>query len=353
MPNFDEIEKMKARYAKRISTKKKLDAMVSLGVSEDNDNRLCLALQNTPTKTHRLLDEGYILDKHSIPYKYIAKGTVEKMYNAIPDDYVGKINVGHSSYTNFPFPVGSWTKQDLEIVDMEDGRKALDVRLNLDEDSIFIQELRRTGVEIGLSIEMLVEHTNNKEVLSATKVPTVVDAQMYEFAIVGEAGNATSGGLTLSAKGDNDLSFIDTFKSKYIKDAAAEVNLETAAGEAATDANAEVIEMSVEDFAAITELVDQVKAERETSETLLTVMDEKITEYEAEIASLKTKLGVAETQAAKDEPVKGLLERLSALTVQHVQDAQNEANKDTVTLSASITDKDIFGSISDNAIGRG
>lgn len=151
------------------------------------------------TETVRLLDEGMVVDAAGRPLFYLMKGTLEKYLDALSDDYVGSINLGHMDFATFPFLIGQWTKKDMHLVDIGDGRKALDVDLRLDEQSFIVKELRRMPYTIGVSAEF--SYKENEEYTKQFGLEIIDEIFIYDFAIVGDAGNVNSSGIRLSEGG--------------------------------------------------------------------------------------------------------------------------------------------------------
>ena len=143
----------------------------------------------------RLLDEGVVVDANGDPVFYIKKGTLRKYYESLCDDFVGTINLGHMEFATFPFILGEWTKKDLHLVDIGDGREALDIVLRLDEKSLIVKELRRLSYTIGVSSEFTY-HEDEK--LTEKYGLQILDSVFIDaFAIVGDAGNVNSSGIRL------------------------------------------------------------------------------------------------------------------------------------------------------------
>ena len=119
----------------------------------------------------------------------------------LTSDFVGTVNLGHMDFATMPFILGTWTKDDLSLVDVENDRKALDVQLHLDEDSMFIKELKRQNHDIGISAEFWVhENVEDTEALSETLgyyLPVFDEIYIFAYGLVGECGNVNSSGLEL------------------------------------------------------------------------------------------------------------------------------------------------------------
>ena len=73
------IDERDVRTVYRKLRKKEYDDMLTLSVSREEEVRL--------------LDEGMVVDAYGSPLFYIMKGTLEKYLEALPDDYVGSINL--------------------------------------------------------------------------------------------------------------------------------------------------------------------------------------------------------------------------------------------------------------------
>ena len=224
----DLIEKRDERTRKRKRMKRKMDSIIGLSF-HDKDKKV-MSLTVEPKKLSdtraRLIDEGYI-DNGFV----IKKGTLEKYLNGdnqyvrgwefdgeewhqtevlnLNSDFVGTVNLGHMDFAQMPFILGEWTKDDLSLVDIENDRKALDVELHLDEESIFIKELKRQSHDIGISAEFWVhENAEDTEALSETLgyyLPVFDEIYIFAYGLVGECGNVNSSGLELKGEPTENL----------------------------------------------------------------------------------------------------------------------------------------------------
>ena len=96
-------------------------------------------VENKPT---RLIDEGAITYESGDDIRlYIKKGAVQAFYDSLSSDYVGYINLAHIDITSLPLNLGTWTKDDLTVVDIGDGRKGLDVNVKLNRELHIVQDL--------------------------------------------------------------------------------------------------------------------------------------------------------------------------------------------------------------------
>lgn len=171
---------------------------------EAYDSLLTLSVSDK-TYTQRLLDEGTIVTAEGEPDFYIEKGAIQQYVDSFPDDIVGTINLGHLPFAQFPIILGTWSKEDLEVVDIGDGRKGLNVNFRLNTNLHIVQDLLMMPYDLGISSEVYL--TWDKEASEKVSkelgayVPVAKGIYIEDFAIVGEAGNVNSSGLDL--KGDN------------------------------------------------------------------------------------------------------------------------------------------------------
>lgn len=271
------IEERDERTRKRKKIKRKMDSII--GLSNDTEKqtmKLSVGIAKMADNTIRLLDEGYF-DSGFV----IKKGTLEKYLNGqnqyvrgyemtddgwqmtdvlnLTDDFVGTVNIGHMEFATFPFIVGDWTKKDLSLVDIENDRKGIDVSVNLDEESIFIQELKRQPFDIGISSEFYY-HINDEDTESLSEMlgeymPVIDEVFIFAYGLVGECGNVNSSGLELKG--------VDM--SKEIKELmAVDVELENAEEtiEEIEEIEEQVAELGVEEI----DITANEEAEEEASE---------------------------------------------------------------------------------------
>lgn len=226
-PNL--IQQILLRNKDRELAKKEYDSFLTLSAENNKKDKVIkLASVSSDSKTIRLLDEGMVVSSDSYPLFYIKKGAIEEFYASLSDEYVGSVNIGHLDFATFPFLVGQWTKKDLTVVDIGDGRKGLDVTPQLDEDSVFIKELQRVDYPIGISSEFGYEL--DWEATEEFGIEMIQSISIKDFAIVGEAGNVGSSNINLNAKENENMSerdnksIFERFFSKYPdgKDLAAE-----------------------------------------------------------------------------------------------------------------------------------
>lgn len=224
----DLIRDRDERTRRRKKYKRKMDELIGLSYHEKDKNALSLSMNiaKMSDTTIRLLDEGFVDNDGGFVIK---KGTMEKFIDGnnqyvrgwelvdgewaqtevlnLTDSFVGSVNLGHMDFSTFPFVIGEWTKNDLSLVDTENDRQGIDVALRLDEDSVFVRELKRQPYDIGVSAEFWY-HINADDTESLTEMlgeytPVIDEIFIFAYGLVGECGNVNSSGLEL--KGDFDM----------------------------------------------------------------------------------------------------------------------------------------------------
>lgn len=280
----DLIEKRDERTRKRKRMKRKMDSIIGLSFHDKEKKVMSLTVepQKLADSKARLIDEGYI-DNGFV----IKKGTLEKYLNGenqyvrgwefdgeewhqtevlnLNSDFVGTVNLGHMDFSVMPFILGEWTKDDLTLVDIENDRKALDVNLHLDEDSVFIKELKRQSHDIGISAEFWVhqndEDTENLSETLGYYLPVFDEIYIFAYGLVGECGNVNSSGLELKGEPMEDVKdiILEEPKDEEMELGVEEIELPTT--EAPSD---EVIEETAEEAVAETE--DNEPAEEEVAD---------------------------------------------------------------------------------------
>lgn len=154
-----------------------------------------------------LLQEGMVMYGDGSPWFYICRGTLKQYYENLSSDYEGSINIGHTDMATFPERiVGRWKKENLRLVDIGDGRQRLETNLPLNMEHPLVQALKQAEFDMGLSVEMSAKTnwdlTRDKE-KNPFCVQCVDNLFIYDYAIVGNAGDVNSMGVQL--KGEVEL----------------------------------------------------------------------------------------------------------------------------------------------------
>lgn len=292
----DLIKEREERYEKRKKAKRDFDKVINLSVKKGDQKSFMLSVKQSDT-TVRLLDEGVVVDADGDPMFYIKKGALQAFYDRLDDDYVGSINIGHQEFASFPFLVGEWTKKDLSLVDIGDGRKGLDVSLKLDDNSIFVKELRRNDYTVGVSAEFFYEVDYENSDILRLEVLSRVDIK--DFGIVGEAGNAASGGIKLKGEtGMKNDGILAKLAAKYLKAEEKEeskAKTEEKKEEVKTEGEVEAKAETELDIAGAVEEIGELLEEKEEMLSLMETMDAELEAVKAELADAKKELAAKGT----------------------------------------------------------
>ena len=301
----DLIEKRNERTKQRKARKKRIDALIGLSANPEEKGIISLsstvATVSDTNQTVRLIDEGYC-DNGFV----IKKGTLAKYLNGeneyvtgwemvdgswqrtevlnLTDDFVGTVNLGHEDFATHPYILGEFKKSDLTLVDNENDRKGLDINVRLDEESMFIKELRRQPYDIGVSAEFYYhvdrEATDKLEAEFGMWMPVIDEIFIFAYALVGECGNVGSSGLEL--KGESNMA--EDTKNLAIEEEQTEEIMEESIEETeVTEVTEEVIEESAEEEAE--EETAELSEEEPEEETIELSADEEETSEDEEAES--------------------------------------------------------------------
>lgn len=325
------IDERDVRTVYRKLRKKEYDDLIKLSVDAGSEDV-------------RLLDEGMVVDAYGNPLFYIMKGTLEKYLDALPDDYIGSINLGHMDFATFPILLGKWTKDNFTLVDIGDGRKGLNVRLDLDDENFIVKELKRADYDLGVSAEF--GFHVNEQFTEEYGIEILDDIFISNFAIVGEAGNVNSSGIRL--KGETkmvDVKELTAALEGSEKPDLAEINkkldalLEKETEEVKEEAVEETVEEAVEE--AQEEPAEEVKEETVEEETVeaepeidLAAVLETVKQLQEEVEALKEKnQSLTEELSAKRQAEAEFVEKFKSLSVSlyREKNATEEVAKDVYT----------------------
>lgn len=325
------IRFIKDNTEERKRKKKAVDSVYKLSAS----NKAMLSASIRSIGENSLLDEGAIIEGDGTVWAYIKKGTLRKFLNRenekisnLPADFVGNINIGHNNFVDWPFPVGQWTTDDMSLVDIGDGREGLNVDVKLDEDSIFIRELRRLGYELSLSVEM--DLSLDYEASEAMGVPVIDEICIYEYAIVGDGKNVSSNGLMLKGATPMLLDEINELSAEEEIEIQEPAEDET---EQAEEQAEEPVEESAEEEPENTE-EDNADLEEEQ-------LEEAEEDEEAEADEAESEEGESEEVDTLDEATAELNARIESLMTENAElKAQNSAlKKSNRKLNAKLKDE--------------
>lgn len=293
------FESIKKRNEFRKNTKKALDSVLSFSIGKGKENKFSTEF-NIKDSTATLLTEGSVLYSDGTMRCYLAKGTLEKFINGkneyldnLDNEYLGTVNIGHSDYVSSPHRiVGTWEKKNLHLVDLEDGRKAMEIdKMTIDYQHPLIQILKNSKAPIGLSAEFYY-HIDEEASENATQVlrqagiedyVTVIDEIcISDYAIVGECGDVNASNLFLEI-GDDKVEDIKEPVADKVEETETEETVETTKANE-TDETTETVETDETVEQTEDKTVDKTEDEENSMEEVLSI----IKEIQEEIAKLRT-----------------------------------------------------------------
>jgi hypothetical protein len=299
-------------------------------------------VENKPT---RLIDEGAITYEGGDDIRlYIKKGAVQAFYDSLSSDYVGYINLAHIDIASLPLNLGTWTKDDLTVVDIGDGRKGLDVNVKLNRELHIVQDLLKQEIPLSISAEL--RGTLDLESSFKFNAPFYDEIEIAGFSVVANPANVNSTGENLNSKGDSEMNLWE----KILK--LSSENKEEKKNEALENKEEEKEEKEPESKEEGTENEEEAKKGEETLETVEMSKDdmEKINKFmdafealsakvealEQENAELKEKLKSSKKEKTEfEKKAESTLDRLSSLISGQVNDKEKKEEQLSSTSKVS------------------
>ena len=299
-------------------------------------------VENKPT---RLIDEGAITYEGGDDIRlYIKKGAVQAFYDSLSSDYVGYINLAHIDITSLPLNLGTWTKDDLTVVDIGDGRKGLDVNVKLNRELHIVQDLLKQEIPLSISAEL--RGTLDLESSFKFNAPFYNEIEIAGFSVVANPANVNSTGENLNSKGDSEMNLWE----KILK--LSSENKEENKNEALENKEDEKEEKEPESKEEGTENEEEAKKGEETLETVEMSKDdmEKINKFMDAFEALSAKVEALETENAElkeklknskkektefEKKAESTLDRLSSLISGQVNDKEKKEEKLASTSNVS------------------
>lgn len=323
----DLIKKRDERTERRKKYKKKVDSMFNLSYRDDEKMTLSMDIKKLSDTTIRLLDEGAIVGDEYIDF-IIKKGTLKKYMDGrneylpnLEEGFVGSVNLGHMDFATFPFIIGEWTKNDLELVELDDERMGLDVNLRLDSESMFVKELERQPYDIGISSEFY--YHVDWESTDAIGYLVIDEVYIFAYGLVGECGNVNSSGLEL--KGDFEMTKeqLEELKAK----------METPETEEEAELTAEVTEEEPIMEEAITEETEDEVSDEDIDESEPV---EELSEEEVPTEDVDGEAELSVSEEAEGEEADEISEEAESeeATYEDVEAFINELQEQVASLSA-------------------
>lgn len=299
-------------------------------------------VENKPT---RLIDEGAITYEGGDDIRlYIKKGAVQAFYDSLSSDYVGYINLAHIDIASLPLNLGTWTKDDLTVVDIGDGRKGLDVNVKLNRELHIVQDLLKQEIPLSISAEL--RGTLDLESSFKFNAPFYNEIEIAGFSVVANPANVNSTGENLNSKGDSEMNLWE----KILK--LSSENKEEKKNEALENKEEEKEEKEPESKEEGTENEEEAKKGEETLETVEMSKDdmEKINKFMDAFEALSAKVEALETENAElkeklknskkektefEKKAESTLDRLSSLISGQANDKEKKEEKLASTSNVS------------------
>lgn len=299
-------------------------------------------VENKPT---RLIDEGAITYEGGNDIRlYIKKGAVQAFYDSLSSDYVGYINLAHIDIASLPLNLGTWTKDDLTVVDIGDGRKGLDVNVKLNRELHIVQDLLKQEIPLSISAEL--RGTLDFESSFKFNAPFYNEIEIAGFSVVANPANVNSTGENLNSKGDSEMNLWE----KILK--LSSENKEEKKNDALENKEEEKEEKEPESKEEGTENEEEAKKGEETLETVEMSKDdmEKINKFMDAFEALSAKVEALETENAElkeklknskkektefEKKAESTLDRLSSLISGQANDKEKKEEKLSSTSNVS------------------
>lgn len=337
------FQRIKESVKVRKKAKKEIEEIITLKSNKDDEVgkvNLATSYRFDRDSSIRLLDEGAIFYEGGQYVRYfIKKGVVQKFYDELDDDFVGYINLAHFDVFAFPIFLGTWTKDDLRIVDLEDGRQALEVVPKFNEDLYLVKDLFAQEIPLSVSIEAYFDY--DWDMTQKLDFPVVQGMQMDGFSVVGNPAN-TSSAYVLSSKeeGENmDLSKIKAILENSETKAEEEKleSVEEAELETEEQVEAENLETENSEEETPTENLENTEETEETeSENLESDEEEKailelVTELVEQNKALKAELEALKAEKAKQtQKTESVISKLESIVNNGTQKKESSKKNDSV-----------------------
>lgn len=341
------VASIKDSLERRKKGKAFYDNAITLSSVDKENNYVSVNLssgyvENKPT---RLIDEGAITYEGGNDIRlYIKKGAVQAFYDSLSSDYVGYINLAHIDIASLPLNLGTWTKDDLTVVDIGDGRKGLDVNVKLNRELHIVQDLLKQEIPLSISAEL--RGTIDFESSFKFNAPFYNEIEIAGFSVVANPANVNSTGENLNSKGDSEMNLWE----KILK--LSSENKEEKKNEALENKEDEKEEKEPESKEEGTENEEEAKKGEETLETVEMSKDdmEKINKFMDAFEALSAKVEALETENAElkeklknsnkektefEKKAESTLDRLSSLISGQANDKEKKEEKLSSTSNVS------------------
>lgn len=298
-------------------------------------------VENKPT---RLIDEGAITYEGGDDIRlYIKKGAVQAFYDSLSSDYVGYINLAHIDITSLPLNLGTWTKDDLTVVDIGDGRKGLDVNVKLNRELYIVQDLLKQEIPLSISAEL--RGTLDFESSFKFNAPFYNEIEIAGFSVVANPANVNSTGENLNSKGDSEMNLWEKIlklssenkeekKNEALENKEEEKEEKEPSKEEKTPESKEEGTENKEEAKKGEETLETVEMSKDDMEKINKFMDAfealsaKVEALEQENAELKQKLESSKKEKTEfEKKAESTLDRLSSLISGQANDKEKKEEK--------------------------
>lgn len=343
------VESIKDSLDRRKKGKAFYDNAITLSSVDKENHYVSVNLssgyvENKPT---RLIDEGAITYEDGDDIRlYIKKGAVQAFYDSLSSDYVGYINLAHIDITSLPLNLGTWTKDDLTVVDIGDGRKGLDVNVKLNRELHIVQDLLKQEIPLSISAEL--RGTLDFESSFKFNAPFYNEIEIAGFSVVANPANVNSTGENLNSKGDSEMNLWEKIlklssENKEEKKNEALENKEDEKEEKEPESKEEETE-SEEEAKKGEETLETVEMSKEDMEKINKFMDAfealsaKVEALETENAELKEKLKNSKKEKTEfEKKAESTLDRLSSLISGQVNDKEKKELKEKLASTSKVS----------------
>lgn len=298
----------------------------------------------TETKPTRLIDEGAITCEGGNDIRlYIKKGAVQAFYDSLSSDYVGYINLAHIDIASLPLNLGTWTKDDLTVVDIGDGRKGLDVNVKLNRELHIVQDLLKQEIPLSISAELRGEI--DWDASFKFDAPFYDTIEIAGFSVVANPANVNSTGENLNSKGDSEMNLWEKIlklssenkeekKNEALENKEEEKEEKEPSKEEKTPESKEEGTENKEEAKKGEETLETVEMSKDDMEKINKFMDAfealsaKVEALETENAELKQKLESSKKEKTEfEKKAESTLDRLSSLISGQANDKEKEEEK--------------------------
>lgn len=331
----------------RVEAKAELDNTINL--SQEANNNTVMLKMSAPSQEEgymTLLSEGAVLFSNDTIRLYITKGTLQKFYDSIGDDYEGYISTGHRDLNAYPVREGYYRKEDLKVVVDENGRADLLVKPHVNTKMSNVRDiiLQNEPFAISSEFQFAPKEIEDDELAEYAKLaaynlskggtedfPITDNLYIKGFSLVGNPGNAKSGGYSPSILLKTEDKEIKVSKNSILDSMLASLTGKPKKDEQlqSTDVGEKEVAEETVEAEAETEVKEDEQATSEKTETedltvailekaneVIEAQNIKIQKLEEELASYKGEKEVSEefsaAQKTQFDRLNGLLEKFNA-----------------------------------------